>query len=250
MSGSPLRPTPPRGLILLASAWLIVAWAIHIGLRPPVQMHAASYTPGVRMLLLSVTIGICIAWPLLRLSGPPRAWPIRQALLDLVVLACLAQVAVWPLRLVTPWPPMRSAAIDACLLLWGLAVAAPVALGTRPWERGATLMRSACMLIAVLFVGLVPIAALLAGRTPAIAMRSPPAIESAWWTEAAWSPLTAIHALSGGGADAPGPHEWTLALAGGGVATIAWLATALLLAIPVRAAARPAAGDEDQAGLS
>lgn len=238
MTGAALRPSPPRGLILLASLWLVVSWTIHIGLRPPVQAHAASYTPGVRMMLLSLALGICVAWPLLRLSGPPRAWPIRQALLDLAVVLCLAQVVVWPLRLVTPWPPLRSAAIDLCLLLWGCAAAALIALGTRSIGRGGNLVRVSCMLAVVLSVAVVPLASLARGQAPAVRLVPPSPHETAWWREAAWSPLTAIHALSGGGVDEPSAQEWALARTGGWIALAAW-SLAIGVTVGFRRAATP-----------
>ncbi|MHC5025110.1 MAG: hypothetical protein ACYTGG_14600, partial [Planctomycetota bacterium] len=119
-------PTPrpqvelPRGLIFLSSLWLIGSWGLSIGLRRPVEPSSASYTPGVRMMLLCVAIGIMIAWPLLRLSQRSTPRPLAQTLLDLTVLAALIQVVIWPLRLVTPWSPQRTAAVDATLLGWML----------------------------------------------------------------------------------------------------------------------------------
>jgi hypothetical protein len=46
----------PRGLILLASVWMVVSWLLAIGLRAPVEPSSASYTPGVRLMLISVAI--------------------------------------------------------------------------------------------------------------------------------------------------------------------------------------------------
>ncbi len=117
----------PRGLILLASLWLIVSWKIAIGVQAPVEVSSASYTPGVRLMLMCVVIGLLIAWPLLRLSQPATAFPIRQTLLDLVVLLALVQVVIWPLRLITPWSAVRTAAIAASLIGWTTLAGAVVA---------------------------------------------------------------------------------------------------------------------------
>ena len=48
----------PRGLILLASLWLIVSWQVAIGVQAPVEVSSASYTPGVRLMLICVVIGL------------------------------------------------------------------------------------------------------------------------------------------------------------------------------------------------
>ena len=61
----------PRGLIFLASIWLIGSWFITIGLRTPIQPVSASYTPAVRMMLLCMVVGLMVGWPLLRLSLAP-----------------------------------------------------------------------------------------------------------------------------------------------------------------------------------
>src|SRR5688572_24541171 len=130
------RPPPlllPRGLIFLSSLWLIGSWIIAIGIRAPVQPSSASYTPSVRLMLFCVTTGLMIGWPLLRLSQPRPPYPVRQTLLDLMVLLGLVQVVVWPLRLVTNWTPLRTAAIDATLAGWvmiaGAVVAAAISSG-------------------------------------------------------------------------------------------------------------------------
>ena len=125
------RSTPPlllpRGLIFSASLWLIASWIIALGWRTPVQPSSASYTPGVRLMLLCVTIGLMIGWPLLRLSQT-RAWhPIAQTWLDLLVLLGLLQVVIWPLRLVTTWTTWRTAALDATMMGWLLLAGAIVA---------------------------------------------------------------------------------------------------------------------------
>ena len=68
----------PRGLILLASIWLVVSWAVAIGFRTPVEATSASYTPGVRLMLISAAIGLVIGWPLLRLSQGRAVYPCRR----------------------------------------------------------------------------------------------------------------------------------------------------------------------------
>jgi hypothetical protein len=132
-----LAPLPlPRGLIFLASIWLIASWLIAIGIREPVQPSSASFTPGVRLMMLCMTTGLMIGWPLLRLSQSSPAYPIRQTLLDLVVLLALVQVVLWPLRLVTNWSAWRTAAIDATLAGWVSLAGAMVAAAIMSEQRG------------------------------------------------------------------------------------------------------------------
>lgn len=181
-----------------------------MGFRPPIQMHAASYTPSVRLLLLALVFGIGIGWPLVRLSGGLRAWPIRQTLLDLTVLLCLAQVVVWPLRLVTPWPPWRSAAIDLALVGWSLAIAAVVATGSIPARRGIGLLRTVAMLVIVLLVAGMPLITMTRGQSLPFTGRPVGVEPREWWQVAARSPATAIDALSGGGPTVPLEPEWAL----------------------------------------
>ncbi len=223
------RPTPPRGLIFLASAWLIAGWVMSMGLRPPIQLHAASYTPSVRTLLFSLIIGIGVAWPLVRLSGSLRAWPIRQTLLDLLVLLCLAQVVVWPLRLVTPWPPVRSAAIDLLLIGWAAAIAAIVAIGSVPARGGRGLLRSMAMaMIMVILLG-VPCVTAIGGEALPFTIRPLGEGAEAWWATVALSPLTAIDALSGGGPTPPEAEEWQAVRWAWYAAGALWLAAIILI---------------------
>jgi hypothetical protein len=227
------RPTPPRGLIFLASAWLVASWVLTLGWRPPVQAHAASYIPGVRMLLLMLAAGLVLAWPLARLSGPQRPWPIRQALLDLVVLLCLVQVVVWPLRLVTRWPIERSAAIDLCLSGWAAAAAAAVVVGTIPARRAGGVLRSGSMVVCVLLFGAMPFLGLVLGAPlPFTTLPGPESPEH--WRVVAASPLTGLHALSAGGAVLPSADEWRVAQFPLWVAASLWLAALLIQGIVPR----------------
>lgn len=238
------RPTPPRGLIFLASAWLMISWALTIGVRPPVQLHAASYTPAVRLLLLSIMSGIVFAWPLVRLSGGLRAWPIRQALLDLVVLLCLVQVVIWPLRLVTSWSPARSAVIDVCLIGWATAVAALISIGSIPARRGIHTLRTVAMAVITLVALGVPAAELLSGESLPFSGPPPLGASGEWWMKASASPLTAMDALTGGGPNRPTELEWEAALRGWWVAAALWLVALLAHPIVPRLDANPDANPD------
>jgi hypothetical protein len=189
------RPAPPltlpRGLIFMASLWLIGSWLITIGVRTPIQPVSASYTPAVRMMLLCLVIGLTIGWPLLRLSQGPSPHPVGQTVLDLVVLLALTQVVVWPLRLVTPWPVDRTAAIDATMTSWLLMIGAVVggALAT-PRAGVRSLAMAVCLAMGLLGPALAWLGPLGGLDTSALA---------------GLSPLTGVYGLaSGGGAPITG----------------------------------------------
>ncbi len=187
----------PRGLILLASLWLVVSWTVAIGFRTPVEATSASYTPGVRLMLISAAIGLIIAWPLLRLSQTATPFPVRQTILDLIVLVALLQVVIWPLRLVTPWTTARTAALDATLLAWAALAGAFVASAVGSPRAGPrNLAIAAC--VGVCLIGpLLALASLIvapsSGLTPRLLNRGP---------------LLEVHALGQGGGTPPDPATW------------------------------------------
>ncbi len=141
----------PRMLIFVASIWLIGSWILTIGFVPPVQPSSSSYEPGVRLMLTCLATGVMIGWPLLRLSQSSPPAPIRQTLLDLLVLVSMIQVVLWPLRLVTRWSLARTAAIDATLVGWMLIASAIVAAAILT-PRGAvrSLAMAVCLALGLL----------------------------------------------------------------------------------------------------
>lgn len=138
----------PRALIFLASLWLVGSWLLAIGLLPPVHPSSSSYEHGLDMMLLCLGTGLMIGWPLLRLSQSATPAPLRQTVLDLLVMGSMIQVIIWPLRLVTAWSLGRTAAIDATLTGWMLLAGAVVAsaIGTnRPGPRSVAMLACVAM---------------------------------------------------------------------------------------------------------
>jgi hypothetical protein len=138
----------PRSLIFLAAIWLIGSWLLAIGLMPPVHPSSSSFEHGLRMMLLCLGTGLMIAWPLLRLSQTPTLAPLRQTILDLLVIGSMLQVIIWPLRLVTTWSVARTAAVDATLVGWLLLAGAVVAAAigsARAGPRNLAMLACLCM---------------------------------------------------------------------------------------------------------
>jgi hypothetical protein len=142
---------PPRGLVLLAALWILGSWLICIGPQAPLHPTIAGFTPGIRLMVASLGVGLCAAWPLLRLSGPRERWPVRRTVLDLLTITTLAQVVLWPLRLTTAWSPSRLAMIDALMIAWSVVVAAFVAAAL---ASGAARARTRAMLVCLGITGL------------------------------------------------------------------------------------------------
>ena len=118
----------PRGLVLITTCWIFATWIVCIGIRPPIQPSIASYLPGIRLFIASMAIGLCVAWPMMRLSERPSRAPIRQVLIDFVTIAVLVHGVMWPLRLATSWSIDRMGLIDLFLFSWGLLIAAILAM--------------------------------------------------------------------------------------------------------------------------
>ncbi len=200
----------PRGLIFLASIWLITSWMITIGIRAPVLPSSSSYTPGVRLMLLCVATGVMIGWPLLRLSESRPMYPIRRTLLDMMVLLGLVQVVVWPLRLVTTWTPIRTAAIDATLAGWTILIGAIVAGAIVTTGRGP---RALAMLACIVICLGGPAVAWLGATT---GVKSMSMID--------FSPFMAVRTLSEGGGAPPSDSQWRWLMLLGIADIVVWLA--------------------------
>lgn len=200
----------PRGLIFLASIWLIASWIIALGVKAPVQASSASYTPGVRRMMMCVTTGLIIAWPLLRLSQSRPTYPGKQTQLDLMVLLGLVQVVVWPLRLVTNWTPARTAAIDATLAGWVLLAGAIVAAAITTDRKGP---RALAMIACICMCLLGPFAAWIG------AVSGRPAMELI-----ELSPLMAVRTLGEAGGINPSDNQWRWIMLLGFADMAAWLA--------------------------
>ena len=142
---------PPRGLVLLTALWILGSWLICIGPQAPLHPTIAGFTPGIRLMVASMGVGLCAAWPLMRLSGPRERWPVRRVALDLLTITTLVQVVLWPLRLTTAWSPSRLATIDALMIAWCLVVAAFVAAAVGSASSG---VRTRAMLGCLTITGL------------------------------------------------------------------------------------------------
>lgn len=139
----------PRGLIILCCCWIAATWMLFFGLRPPVQAVSASYVESVMMMVTSTVMGIMIGWPLMRTTGRRFTAPFRQTILDMIVLACAAQVIIWPLRLVSTWSSAQAFLLTMELTALIIVVGALVNLGA---SATSPLIRTLVMTFAMIMV--------------------------------------------------------------------------------------------------
>ena len=207
----------PRSLIFLSALWLIGSFFLTMGARTPVQVSSASYTPSYRLMILCMIIGMMIAWPLFRLSQKVQPRPIIHTVLDIIVLLSLVQVILWPLRLITPWTPLRNAAIDATICGWLLLAGAIVASAIGVSKSGPRILAMlACLCLCLLG----PVLGTIGFD---IGFSNRELIEL--------SPLMAVHTLTEGGGSQPTPIQWWWIALLGVAAISAWSALMILALI-------------------
>lgn len=167
-------------------------------------------------MLLCLTIGLMIGWPLLRLSQRAADYPVRQTLLDLTVLLSTIQVVLWPLRLVTPWSIERTAVIDATLVAWLLLTSAFVAAAIGSHR---ALIRTLTMVICIALCLAGPMLGWLGTMTGIVMEPDRYAIIS---------PLTSVHRLAEGGGAPPDADDWLMLRWIAITVVMAWIAVLIL----------------------
>lgn len=223
----------PRGLIFLASLWLIGSWQLSLGGIAPIQPTSTAYVPGVRMMVQCLAIGVIVAWPLLRLSEAPCSWSVRRSLVDLIALVALVQIVIWPLRLVTPWSIARLVAIDLTLVSWMAIVGAIIAISSRSSLRRiadtsgmvpAEAPPGRCRTIGMLLILAVALGGpLIAGLPAHRSIESIDLLASVRASMVATSPFVALHALASTGAGPLREPERIVTIAAMLAAVLAWL---------------------------
>lgn len=199
----------PGGLVLLAAFWMVAAWLVAMGPTTPVHPSAATYEPGVRMMLVCIGIGVFIGWPLLRLSQQGPTHPARQALLDLAVLVAMLQLVIWLPRVLTVWSISRTGAIATFLVGWAVLTGAIVATATATERRG---VRNFAMLACI--------AMCLGGPVVAWLVDFDPTGASAFVHA---GPLMGVQLLSEGGSTRATEAQWNGIFIVAGAAVVAWI---------------------------
>ena len=199
----------PGGLVMLGAFWMIGSWLVALGPRTPVQPSAATFEPGVRLMLICVGVGLFIAWPLMRLSQQRPAYPARQTLLDVAVLLSMVQLVIWLPRVLTVWSISRTGALAVLLIGWVRIISSleAVALSTqRIGPRNLAML--ACL--AICLAG--PFFAWMGG----LSSDGATAVVQA-------GPLLGIQVLTEGGSTRPAAAPWQGVLIVGAAGLAAWI---------------------------
>lgn len=186
------RRGEPRTFALLWTIFLMLATLVmfsSLGVAGTVTIDA--YRPAVRALLLTITVGMVVLWPMTRLSQERPQRGVAAAIArDLVVVLLPTQALLWPqaLPLLGAWPVLQMAALAACQAAWALVVGGMLALALTVDARPRALMRGVWMLAMVgLSIG-VPMAQFMLGVIEPLRSQGP---NSAMM----WSPVLAAGEL-------------------------------------------------------
>lgn len=174
----------PRLLLLWWSLWLLASWAQAFVWNRPLAQTPETYATSMRTMLLSVSLGLTVVWPMFRLSMREHHHAGRLAFIDWLALIVTLQVVLWPTRLSTNWTAQRVALVDAVLASWSLLLAGIIALGLRS---RAPRSRLYAMFFCLVVVGL----------GPAVAVsRSSPTVDPSKIEWSYWSPVSAPWVIS------------------------------------------------------
>lgn len=226
------RPDPwahrrgePRVFAFLWTVYVLVCVAGSVlWLARSSSVTASTYGPAARIMLMVVSAGAIVLWPMLRLSQTaPRGSPLRAAAADVLVVLFPMQMVVWPLIMLAQWPLGIVAAISALTAAWVVLVGGVQALAFAVERRRANgpgnWSRALWMLLCLALAGAAPLAALMRR-----AIEGPQASVPDWWS--ILSPFTAIGAVTGhgfSGPQAPVNEQQWWAIAGiGGAALALW----------------------------
>jgi hypothetical protein len=256
------RRVEPRGLALL---WVLYLSATLIVAFSPASMGGVltfeSNRVAARDLLTLVAMGVCVLWPMLRLSqsspsqGSDRERPAtgaRASIRDWWVIVVPAQLIIWPQALFTGWPIAVTAAVAAMVAAWALLTAGMLALiFARPGPVPGS-VRAVAMAGAMTWLALGPVFGFAA--TELASSDSASTRDASLW--AMLSPMTAVFELtadrfwSGAAATVLGVH-WaaiaTTALMAAGAWVLAFIRAPIAPAWAGPAeAVSPRAGDDRQ----
>lgn len=125
------RRGEPRAFAFLWTAFLFVATvSTFVAVASRGQVDPALMRAAGRTLFVIVAVGVCILWPMVRLSQLPPSNPLVGSAQDLVVVLIPVQAVVWPqwVRWLAHWPFDVVAAVAVSITAWGALVAGVLAL--------------------------------------------------------------------------------------------------------------------------
>ncbi|MCK4871455.1 MAG: hypothetical protein KAS72_01905 [Phycisphaerales bacterium] len=148
---APRRSAEPGFPGLLALAWLVyllAAAALTLLWRQPPHPDALFFGSAMRRMIVLMTVGLLILWPMIRLSQPPGRSTTGSLLIDIIIMFSMIQVVIWPMRFVTRWTSLQMGMVDVMIASWAVLISGIVAVGVAPASgRGRWRAMTACVLL-------------------------------------------------------------------------------------------------------
>lgn len=209
------RKGEPRPLTLLWAVYLMSSALLTLfAVRSLTVPSTEQFVYGCRALLAMLLAGICLLWPMTRLSQVFPSNPDRSLLADLGAILVPAQAVVWPMPILTHWSIELTLALSVLGAAWAVATAGMLRVA---YSLGAGRCgRTGAMLLWVLALSLGPAGAALGpGVLPGVTPR-----------DAAWlNPLTAVFRATSAPSGLPPvmtPFEWVCVLLPCGAGALLW----------------------------
>ncbi|MBX3321479.1 MAG: hypothetical protein KF757_00665 [Phycisphaeraceae bacterium] len=189
------RRGEPRTFALAWTVFLMVSTLIMFASLGPARIVTEDiYQPAVRILIVSVTVGMVILWPMVRLCQErPRGSICSHIAHDLFIVVLPVQALIWPqtLRMLAQWTVEQASAVSLCQAAWTTVVGAALCFAyLLESPRSQIDLRRAGWMITILglFIGL-PLVLFASGM-----IDIGPASGTGWAIMV--SPITAVHELS------------------------------------------------------
>jgi uncharacterized membrane protein len=189
------RRGEPRTFALAWTVFLMLATLVMFAsMSAALVVSADLYRPATRALILTITAGIVLIWPMVRLSQDrPFGSALPPAARDIVIVLIPVQALIWPQahNLLGGWSLELCAAIAATQAAWAIIISGLIALAlTLDPARGrvGTARGFWMLFVAILVIG-VPLAELVFGSIGSSIAR--PLLEEGMMI----SPLTAVFEL-------------------------------------------------------
>lgn len=179
------RRGEPRGLAL---AWSIYLMLVTMGSLTPAmslgRFEPDVYRPAARILMALIMVGMCVLWPMLRLTQTVACKsPGGHVARDLIVVLFPALTLIWPQVILADWPAEVVALLTVLLIGWGMVIGAVLFCWRRRGSEGL-----ACRLMAMAVpLGIVAAVPLVLWKTGALSMATAGEGVTPGWM---WTPVT------------------------------------------------------------
>lgn len=209
------RKGEPRPLALLWAVYLMSSALLTLfAVRSLTVPSTEQFVYGCRALLVMLLAGICVLWPMTRLSQTFPGRPDRSLTQDLAALLVPAQAVVWPMPILTHWSIEVTFALSVLGMTWALATAGVLRIAYALCK--SQIGRTGAMVLWVLALSLGPAWTALPGAAPVgLAAR-----------DAAWlSPVMAVFRLTSAPSGLPPvmtAGEWTCVLLPAAAGAVLW----------------------------